>query len=117
MINLHYESARATAVVSFNISHFLKKNYDDVARELDSHGISVRDGCFCAHIYASQMLGLPRAVNEGRTVLMKAGASKNVVKLPGAVRASFAFYNNIKDAYKTICTIREVAKTDKSSAN
>ncbi|WP_455369602.1 aminotransferase class V-fold PLP-dependent enzyme, partial [[Eubacterium] cellulosolvens] len=98
-----------TAVVSFNIDHFLKKNYDQVARELDNQGISVRDGCFCTHIYASQMLGLPRAVNEGRTVLMKMGASKNVVKLPGAVRASFAFYNNLEDAYKAVCAIRDIA--------
>ena len=98
-----------TAVVTFNIGQFLKKKYDEVALELDNRGISVRDGCFCAHIYTSKILGLPKAVNEGRAFLMKAGASENMIKLPGAVRASFAFYNNLEDAYKAVCAIRDIA--------
>lgn len=96
-------------VITFNISSFARRDYDKVAKELDRYGISVRDGCFCAHIYASQLLGLPRIINELRSLLMMAGAPKDLVKLPGAVRASFAFYNNLEDAYKAVCAIRKIA--------
>ena len=99
-----------TAVVSFNIGSFTKKNYDLVARELDSRGISVRDGCFCTHILTAKIVGLPRWVHEVRTGMMKLGLSADMLKLPGAVRASFSFYNNLEDAHKAVSAIREISK-------
>lgn len=98
------------SVVAFNVDSFRKKNYDEVAKRLDQKGISIRDGCFCAHIYTAKVLGLPSFIHEGRTALMKVGISEDLIKLPGAVRASFAFYNNLEDAYKTVNAIRDISK-------
>lgn len=96
-----------TGIVSFNIGNFLRKNYDTVARYLDDKGISVRDGCFCTHIYTAKMIGLPRIIHEGRTLLLNMGISDEMLKLPGTVRVSFAFYNTIEEAHQTINAIRE----------
>jgi cysteine desulfurase/selenocysteine lyase len=98
-----------TSVVSFNVGTFAKKNYDKVARELDNRGISTRDGCFCAHIYTARLLGLPNWVPETRAGLMKLGVSERMLKPYGAVRTSFAFYNTLEDAYKTVMAIKEIA--------
>jgi len=98
-----------TAVVTFNIGPFTRKNYDEIAQELDKKDISVRDGCFCAHIYAAKLLGLPKIVHEARTGLMKLGVSGEMLKLPGAVRVSFAFYNNLEDAHRAVVAIRELS--------
>jgi cysteine desulfurase / selenocysteine lyase len=98
-----------TATVTFNLGCFIRKNYDDVASELDKRGISVRDGCFCAHIYTSQLIGIPRWMQDGRTLAMNLGLSDNLLKLPGAVRASFAFYNNLTDAYTSVEAIKELS--------
>ena len=97
-----------TAVVSFNNST-MGKNHEEVARELDRRGISVRDGCFCAHIYTSQNLGAPTIVNDMRVWLMGIGFPKGLLLLPGAVRTSFGFYNTLEDAYKTVVAIRELS--------
>ncbi|MFA6088849.1 MAG: aminotransferase class V-fold PLP-dependent enzyme [Candidatus Woesearchaeota archaeon] len=99
-----------TGILPFNIGCFIRKNYDDVANYLDTKGISVRDGCFCTHIYTAKMIGLPRIVHEGRTLLLNAGISDKLLKLPGTVRASFAFYNTIEEAHKVVNAIREYAK-------
>jgi len=98
-----------TPVVSFNIGRVLKKRYDKVARELDKRKISVRDGCFCCHIYTAKQIGLGY-VHEARAGLMKLGISDEMMKLPGAVRASFAFYNTIEDAYKAVEAIRDLSE-------
>ena len=97
-------------VVTFNINSIIRKNYDTVARDLDARGISVRDGCFCAHMGMSRLLGIPALGEEARAGLMTLGISKNLIKLPGAVRTSFAFYNNIQDAYAAVCAIREICE-------
>jgi len=95
-----------TAVVTINIGSYLRRNYDSIARMLDDQGISVRDGCFCAHIYVAGLFGIPTIAYEARTALMKIGVSEKILKLPGAVRFSFAFYNTLEDAYKAVVAIR-----------
>ena len=97
-----------TAVVTFNIAP-LGRNHEEVARKLDARGISVRDGCFCAHIYTSQLLDAPGFVHEFRTLAMKGRlVPENILMIPGAIRASFAFYNTLGDAYKAIIAICEI---------
>ncbi|MCX6707069.1 MAG: aminotransferase class V-fold PLP-dependent enzyme, partial [Candidatus Woesearchaeota archaeon] len=98
-----------TSVVTFNVGGGFGANHERIARGLDDHGISVRDGCFCAHIYTSQLLNAPRIAHEIRTLLGKAGVKKDLLMLPGAVRASFAFYNNLDDAYKAVVAIKEIS--------
>jgi len=95
--------------VTFN-NAAMGRNHEEFAQRLDSHGISVRDGCFCAHVYTSQLLGAPRLVHEIRTGLMKLGAPKGPLMIPGAVRASFAFYNTLEDAYKAVVAIKEITE-------
>lgn len=99
-----------TAVVSFN-NTYMGKNHELFAQQLNKHGISVRDGCFCSHIYTSQLLGAPKLVHETRTLLMKLGAPKGPLMIPGAVRVSFAFYNTLGDAYKAVKAIYNITKS------
>lgn len=95
-----------TAVITFNITGI---NHKDVAKKLDFLGISVRNGCFCSHIYTSQLMGAPKMAQEVRTMFGKLGFSKDFLMIPGAVRVSFAFYNTLDDAYKAVVAIRELA--------
>jgi cysteine desulfurase/selenocysteine lyase len=97
-------------VVTFNIGSFRKKNYDTVERELDKRGISVRGQCFCAHTLTAKLLGLSSLTHECRTAAMKLGVSEDMLKLPGAVRVSFAPYNDLQDAYKAVTAIREISE-------
>jgi cysteine desulfurase / selenocysteine lyase len=99
-----------SALFAFNIGNFLLKNYGEVAQKLDKRGVSVRDGCFCAHPYVAKLIGLPSIAHEARTGLMKLGVSGEMIKLPGAVRAAFAYYNNLEDAYKAVRAIDEISK-------
>ncbi|NDP19767.1 MAG: aminotransferase class V-fold PLP-dependent enzyme [Paludibacter sp.] len=99
-----------SSIVTFTGKAF-GTDHEHLARELDKKGISVRDGCFCAHIYVSKQLGAPDLVHEIRTSMMKLGIFNDVLMLPGAVRASFAFYNNVDEVYKTAEAIRNIMST------
>ncbi|MFA6530806.1 MAG: aminotransferase class V-fold PLP-dependent enzyme [Candidatus Micrarchaeia archaeon] len=105
-INIYSPAAREGRVPIFVFnSHYLK--YGRFASELDAKGISVRDGCFCAHLVMSQLLGKPSYIlDEIASELAKFGGDANF--LPGAVRVSFAFYNNLMDAYRAIMAIKEI---------
>lgn len=96
------------SVIAFNIGTFLRKNYNVVATELDKRGISVRDGCFCAHINTAQLVGLSETLHESRTLALKLGLTDEMLKLPGSVRASFAFYNSPTDVYKLVTAVDEL---------
>lgn len=81
--------------------------YNLFAQELDKLGISVRDGCFCAHFLMSRLSGKSHTFMDARASdLIKSG--RNTEGLPGAVRVSFAFYNNLQDAYRAITAINEI---------
>jgi selenocysteine lyase/cysteine desulfurase len=41
---------------------------------------------------------------------MKLGVNEKMLKPFGAVRASFAFYNTLEDAYHTVAVIQELSK-------
>jgi len=100
------------AVVTFNDT-LLGRNHEEAAKELDKRGISVRDGCFCAHIYTSHLLGAPRLIHQLRTTLMNIGFPERPLMVPGAVRVSFAFYNTLEDAYKAVKAVDEITKINK----
>ncbi|TAL47310.1 aminotransferase class V-fold PLP-dependent enzyme, partial [archaeon] len=95
------------AVVSLNIGSSIR-NYDIVERELDKRGISVRGGCFCSHIYTSKLLGVPITDFEKKAADMR-GVPDGLIKLPGAVRFSFAFYNSLEDAYQAVEAVKDIA--------
>jgi selenocysteine lyase/cysteine desulfurase len=54
------------------------------------YGIGVRNGCFCAHPYVVQLLGMPRAEIERFRNEVRSG---NRSHMPGVVRISFGMYN------------------------
>jgi len=95
-------------VITFNIGNS-HTNYGTVARSLNSCGISVRDGCFCAHPLMATMLGVSE--DELKIFIEKSqeGIPKHELLLPGAVRFSFSFYNNLMDAYHAVAAVREIA--------
>jgi selenocysteine lyase/cysteine desulfurase len=131
-------------VLTFNIGSAREKNYEQVARDLDARGFSVRDGCFCVHIGMPLLMGIPEKVHEIRTRLLLEGITDDaegyarisesgyqrrlgpfmerfgimpgteeqhkMLTLPGAVRASPAFYNTLDEAYRFVTAVREIAR-------
>lgn len=97
-----------TAIVPFNIWDIYSHN--QAARELDKRGISVRNGCFCAHIYVARMIGL---TDEEYNSIVRQDLSHE--ELPGAVRASLSFYNNLHDVERTLEAIETLSKQRKPS--
>jgi hypothetical protein len=79
-------------VIPFNLGelpHFL------VASILGTeHGIGVRNGCFCAHPYLTQLLGLPPTDALQLRQQMSGGDRRG---MPGMVRISFGMYNNVDE--------------------
>lgn len=92
-------------VVAFNIQglhHFL------AARALAGEaGISVRNGCFCAHPYVHRLLNMsPPDIDHYANL---AGQGK-LAAVPGMVRISIGLYNNVNDIEKAAAAIAELAK-------
>ncbi len=57
-------------------------------------GIGVRNGCFCAHPYIKQLLGMsPEESKRIEQMIIRGDRSE----LPGAVRASFGMYNTFDE--------------------
>jgi cysteine desulfurase/selenocysteine lyase len=84
----HANSYKRLGVISLNVKslpHAL------VAAILSAEwGIGVRDGCFCAHPYVTELLGIPKSeIAEFRDSLM----NDQHDDIPGMVRVSFGMYN------------------------
>lgn len=92
-----------TSIVSFNVHGVY--SHHAMARALNDRKISVRNGCFCAHIYVAKMVGLSE---EEYHRLVDQDVSYE--ELPGAVRASFSFYNNLRDADHALTAIEDLSK-------
>lgn len=101
-----------TSIVPFAINGDYS-NYDIVAKKLDEAGVSVRDGCFCAHIYVASLLGISSTIQDYRATLLNKGRRNSKDKLPGCVRASFAFYNNLEDANTALTAVEDISKRKK----
>jgi len=94
-----------TSVVPFNVKNV--HSHNQTARALNKQGISVRNGCFCAHIYVAKMIGLTE--EEYKEYI---NMDLDHEQLPGAVRASFSFYNNLEDADKALNAIESISKNN-----
>ena len=73
-------------------------------------GVSVRYGCFCAHLLVPQLLGGSEELNNSRMDSMQGGVDFDSLGVEGAARAAFSFYNTPADADKGLAAIREAAK-------
>jgi cysteine desulfurase/selenocysteine lyase len=69
-------------------------------------GIGVRNGCFCAHPYVKELLGIKE--NKAKE-LEKHIIAGDRSKLPGAVRASFGMYNTKKEIDQFVEILEEIA--------
>lgn len=71
------------------------------------HGIAVRHGCFCAHPYLMELLGL----EAGPFVeAIRNGGSTSAPGIPGAVRASIGVYNDEADVDALLEAVQRLAK-------
>jgi cysteine desulfurase/selenocysteine lyase len=100
-------AADRLGVITFNIdglSHFL------VAAVLGTeYGIGVRNGCFCAHPYLMQLLGLsPEEAQRVRASI--AGGDRRA--MPGMVRVSFGSYNTTEEIDVLAEALEHIARGD-----
>jgi selenocysteine lyase/cysteine desulfurase len=70
------------------------------------HAVGVRSGCFCAHPYISQLLGLDRA---HRREWMRRARNGDKRGAPGLVRISLGCYNDATDVDRAVDALEKVA--------
>jgi len=70
------------------------------------HGIGVRSGCFCAHLYVKSLLHVNDA--DARE-LERQILSRDRSRLPGTVRISFGIYNTIGEVDRFLAAITAIA--------
>lgn len=71
------------------------------------HGVAVRHGCFCAHPYLMELLG----VHAGPFIEeIRRGGSTSAPGIPGAVRASLGIYNDDADVEAFLDAVHALAK-------
>ena len=97
-------AAERLGVVAFNVAgvpHAL------VATILsDEWGIGTRSGCFCAHLYAKELLGIDEDHARDFEARIIAGDRSNV---PGAVRASLGLENTMDDVNRLVEAVTAIA--------
>jgi len=71
------------------------------------HGVAVRHGCFCAHPYLMELLGLRAGpfIEE-----IRRGGSTSAPGIPGAVRASLGIYNTRAEVDALLDGVRALAE-------
>ena len=88
-------------VISFNVDGV---HHDLVAAILNNEGaIATRNGCFCAHPYLHQLLGVGDV-----TDLVDRLRSGQETELPGAVRASMGIFNTPEEVEYMLKWIRRI---------
>lgn len=70
------------------------------------HGVAVRHGCFCAHPYLLELLGVEAGpfIEE-----IRRGGSTSAPGIPGAVRASLGIYNDRDDVKALLDAMQALA--------
>lgn len=94
---------KRVGVITFNIKGL---NHALVAAILSyEYGIAVRSGCFCAHPYIHELLGLN---TQKISVQQKQILQSNFYNVVGMVRVSFGMYNDMKEVDRFISAIDEI---------
>ena len=70
------------------------------------HGVSVRNGCFCAHPLIKRLLKVPREEEHRLEKSLRAGDRSDI---PGAVRVSIGIHNDREDVDRFLAGMREIA--------
>ncbi|MEW8956303.1 aminotransferase class V-fold PLP-dependent enzyme [Clostridium sp.] len=91
-------------IITFNVEGM---GHSKVANELSSKfGISVRNGCFCAHPYVEKLLGI---TEEDMEYYIK---NYDKVEKPGMVRVSLGLYNTLEEAKKFLCALKYIIRNN-----
>lgn len=91
-------------VFSFNLQG---RSYVEVAAILANEwGVGVRSGCFCAHQYVAQLLGISDEDSQEARERMVTGLP---VELPGMVRASLGLVNSRADIDRLVEGLQAIA--------
>jgi selenocysteine lyase/cysteine desulfurase len=91
-------------VVTFNVDGL---HHGLVASILaHEHGVSVRNGCFCAHPLIKRLLRVPHDEEERLEKALRAGDRSEI---PGAVRASIGIHNDEEDIDRFLSGMRMIA--------
>ena len=97
----HLDAGRRIGVVSFTVEGL---PHEIAASVLDREAaIAVRNGCFCAHPYVHQLLGLEDTSEFQRR--LEAGEE---TALPGAIRASVGIYNTEQEVDTLLKMVRSL---------
>ena len=92
-------------VMAFNVDGL---HHSLVAAILGTEGgVGVRDGCFCAHPYVKELLGVSPEEDAILTAEVIAGDKSH---MPGMVRASFGCYNTRDDIDALVDMVERIAK-------
>lgn len=70
------------------------------------HGIGVRSGCFCAHVYVKCLL---RVSDDDAREMEREILARDRTRLPGTVRASFGLYNTIAEVDRLVSALTDIA--------
>lgn len=97
-------TARRTGVITFNIAHVPHALAAAVLSY--EYGIGVRNGCFCAHPYVMDLLGVP--VRERLHLRHTLGQGQRQ-KTPGMVRLSFGMYNTVEEIEVLARALKNIA--------
>jgi cysteine desulfurase / selenocysteine lyase len=100
-------ASQQLGVIAFNLT---KHPHALVAAILGTEfGIGVRNGCFCAHPYLINLLGM----RGDEVQLVRSGmADGNRSAMPGMVRASFGMYNSIADVDSLVRAVGRISDGD-----
>jgi selenocysteine lyase/cysteine desulfurase len=100
-------AAERLGVISFNVDNV---PHALTAAILSYEGaIGVRAGCFCAHTYVKELMGVTE--EEARKYELEI-LNRDRSHLPGAVRASFGLYNTIEEVDRLVAMVEKTARGD-----
>lgn len=104
------ECADRVGVISFNLAGIHHQQVADILSL--KYGVGVRNGCFCAHPYVVQLLGLTKEQVSSWREQSETDSKEN---LPGLVRMSFGCYNTI-DEVDYVCEALQTISLHYSSS-
>ncbi|UCF97327.1 MAG: aminotransferase class V-fold PLP-dependent enzyme [Spirochaetaceae bacterium] len=96
-------------VLAFSLKHVPHNLIAKMLAELG--GIGVRSGCFCAHLFVKQLMGISPFRSFAANVAMLLSPSQIKEMLPGIVRASFSFLNTAEEIDHFLRTLERIAST------
>ncbi|MCX8010032.1 MAG: aminotransferase class V-fold PLP-dependent enzyme, partial [Ignavibacteria bacterium] len=94
-------------VITFNLEGFHNSLVSSIL--CYEFGIGVRSGCFCAHPYIKELLGVTK---EESDLMIKNILSGDRSDLPGAVRASFGLYNTTEEIDEFLEAIQKIIRKE-----